>query len=186
MKSKMRTWAELALIVVLGSVAILGLQSWAISQLRVSRALAAADGFTSTMRQTTAADAIVATAPNEALDFPMIFNGATWDRLRTPSVFKVVALGAGTTETTIWTPAAGKRFRLQGFVLTAGAASTLTFKDNTGGTTIFAARGGLDVPIVLGAAQIGNGILSGAINRVLTVTRGTSATLDGVVWGTEE
>jgi hypothetical protein len=114
----------------------------------------------------------------------LLYNGASWDMQRTPSVFKVVALAAGTAETTIWTPAAGKKFRLMGFILTCGAASTLTFKDGTGLATIFAARGGLDVPIPV--PNLGNGILSGAANRVLTVTRGTSATLDGVVWGTEE
>lgn len=112
------------------------------------------------------------------------YNGASWDRLRTPNVFKVVALAAGTAETTIWTPTASKKFRLMGFLLTPGAATTLTFKDNTAGTTIFAARGTTDQPIA--TPPMGNGILSAAANNVLTVTRGTSATLDGVVWGTEE
>lgn len=100
-----------------------------------------------------------------------------------PVVFKVVALGAGTTETTIWTPATGKKFRLMGYVLTVGAGSTMTFKDNTGGATIFASRSATDQAVTV---DLGNGILSGAVNNVLTVTRGTSATLDGVVWGTED
>jgi hypothetical protein len=112
-----------------------------------------------------------------------VFNGASWDRARTPNVFKVVALGAGTSEATIWTPTSSKKFRLTGFVLTVGAASTMTFKDNTAGTTIFAARGAQDQPV---RVDLGNGILSAAANNVLTVTRGTSATLDGVVWGNEE
>jgi hypothetical protein len=68
-------------------------------------------------------------------------------------------------------------------VLTSGAASTLTFKDNTGGSTVFASRGGTDQAVTV---DLGNGILSAANNNVLTVTRGTSSTLDGVVWGTEE
>lgn len=116
---------------------------------------------------------------------PYKYIGANnWDRERTPNVFKVVALAAATAETTIWTPTSGKKFRLMGFILTCGAASTLTFKDNTTGTTIFAARGATDTPI--SPAAMGNGILSAAANNVLTVTRGTSCTLDGVVWGTEE
>jgi hypothetical protein len=110
--------------------------------------------------------------------------GATLERERGPNVFKVVALTAGTAETTIWTPAGGKKFRLMGFLLTCGAGSTLTFKDNTAGTTIFAARGATDTPI--SPNGMGNGILSGAADRLLTVTRGTSCTLDGVVWGVEE
>jgi len=112
-----------------------------------------------------------------------VYNGATWDRQRTPLVFKPIDLAAATAEATIWTPTTGKKFRLMGFILTVGAASTLTFKDNTGGTTIFIARGGTDTPL---AINLGNGILSGAINRLLTVTRGTSATLTGTVYGTEE
>jgi len=113
-----------------------------------------------------------------------LFNGTSLDKQRTPAIFKVVALTAATAETTIWTPGAGKKFRLMGFILTCGAASTLTFKDNTAGTTIFAARGGTDVPVSV--PNLGNGILSAAANNVFTVTRGTSCTLDGVVWGTEE
>lgn len=107
-----------------------------------------------------------------------------WERARVANVFKTVSLGAATAETTIWTPTSGKKFNLMGMVLTCGAASTLTFKDNTSGTTIFVARGTTDQPIVV--PQMSNGILSAAANNVLTVTRGTSCTLDGVVFGTEE
>jgi hypothetical protein len=107
----------------------------------------------------------------------------SWQGQRTPSVFTTVSLGAGTAEATIWAPTTGKKFRLMGFILTAGAASTLTFKDNTGGTTIFVCRGTTDQPIVV---ALGNGKISAAANNVLTVTRGTSATLDGTLFGTEE
>lgn len=113
-----------------------------------------------------------------------VFNGATWDRLRTANVFTTVALNAGTSETTIWTPASGKKFRLLGFLLTCGAASTLTFKDNTAGTTIFVTRGTTDAPINTG--PMGNGILSASADNVLTVTRGTSCTLSGTLFGCEE
>lgn len=112
------------------------------------------------------------------------YNGASFDKTRTPNVFKIVQLAAGTAETTIWTPAAGKKFRLLGFLLTCGLAATLTFKDNTAGTTIFVARGAADAPIT--PSDMGNGFLSGAANRLLTVTRSVSSTLDGVVWGCEE
>lgn len=116
---------------------------------------------------------------------PFGHNGTTADILRVATTFKVVSLTAATTETTIWTPTTGKKFRLMGFILTVGAASTLTFKDNTAGTTIAVARGTTDVPIITPGTW-GNGLLSAAANNVLTVTRGTSATLDGVVFGTEE
>ena len=112
------------------------------------------------------------------------FNGSTWDRVRVANVFKPVTLASGTAETTIWTPASGKKFRLMGFLLTCGAASTLTFRDNTAGTIIATARGGTDIPIP--TPPMGNGLLSASANNVLTVTRGTACTLDGFVFGTEE
>jgi hypothetical protein len=132
------------------------------------------------------ADAIATSATANKIQVrthPFIFNGTTWDRLRTPNTFKPLDVSAATAEATIWTPAAGKKFRLMGFILATGVASTLTFKDNTGGTTIFVARAAADTPLVV---NLGNGILSGAADRVLTVTRGTSATLVGTVFGTEE
>lgn len=112
------------------------------------------------------------------------YNGVTHDMERTPVVFKTVALGSATAEATIWTPAAGKKFRLMGFMLMVSVLSTLTFKDNTAGTTILLARGNANDPLSLPA--IGNGILSAVANNVLTVTRSVAATLDGTVWGTEE
>ena len=115
-------------------------------------------------------------------NFPLVFNGATWDRLRTPSKFTTVNLAAGTAETTVWTPAAGKKFRLMGLVLTAGAACDIELRDNTGGPVIFYVALSA-APLVL---DLGNGILSGAANRPLTVTRSVSTTLKGTLFGTED
>jgi hypothetical protein len=133
----------------------------------------------------TLADDLSNSAALSCYSFQSGYNGINWDRVRVANVFKPVSLGAGTAETTIWTPAAGKKFRLMGFVLTTDVASTLTFKDNTGGTTIFTSRGGVNTPVVLTPAN-SNGILSAAANNVLTVTRGTSAALDGTLYGCEE
>lgn len=110
---------------------------------------------------------------------------AQWERLRTPNVFKTVSLSSGTAETTIWTPGSGRKFRLMGFWFKVGStAAVLTFKDGSGGATIFvgAATGNDNT----GAVNLGNGILSGAANNVLTVTRSGSTALDGTVWGCEE
>lgn len=110
---------------------------------------------------------------------------AQWDRLRTPNVFKTVSLSSGTAETTIWTPASGRKFRLMGFWFKVGStAAVLTFKDGSGGATIFV--GGATGNDNTGAVNLGNGILSAAANNVLTVTRSGSTTLDGTVWGVEE
>src|SRR5262245_12815875 len=91
-------------------------------------------GYSTRIYRQVPADALTGTTGAEALGYLYGFNGTTWDRMRVANVFKSVALAAGTTETTIWTPQSGKKFRLMGFCLTAGAATTLTFKDNTAGS----------------------------------------------------
>ncbi|MCC6629654.1 MAG: hypothetical protein IT340_19930 [Chloroflexi bacterium] len=114
----------------------------------------------------------------------MVWDGVQWVRMRAAVVFKTIDLGSGTTETTIWTPASGKKFRWLGGVLVTGGGTALTFKDGSGGSDIFKTRlaAAGDQTLALGPL----GILSGAANNVLTVTRGTNTTLIGTVWGTEE
>lgn len=114
------------------------------------------------------------------------FNGSTWDRERTPNVFKTLSAVVITSETTIWTPAGGKKFRLMGFCLAQGVATgAVTLKDNTAGSTIL-----IIPPNTIGVYMIsppmGNGILSAAANNVLTATGASTETLTGFVFGTEE
>lgn len=117
--------------------------------------------------------------------FLMLWNGAAWQRARVPIIFKTVALTAATAETTVWTPGSNKKFRVMGMFLNAGAATTLTFKDNTAGTTIIEGYASATAAENLNFGGMG-GILSAAANNVLTVTRGSSAALYGMIWGTEE
>lgn len=115
------------------------------------------------------------------------FNGATWDRPRTPAIFKPIAptavvAGVGLT---VWTPAAGKKFRLMGWVLSVTVASEVIFGDNAVGTII--ARTGIQPANDAKAAPaIGNGILSAAANNVLKIDVTAGATVQGTVYGTEE
>lgn len=106
------------------------------------------------------------------------------EKLRTPIVFKSFDLVTATAETTLWTPAAGKKFRLMGLILTTSAVTTLKFRDGTGGTIVFQIGSGANVP--LNPCDMGNGILSALANNLLTVTRSITAVLVGTVWGTEE
>ena len=112
------------------------------------------------------------------------FNGATLAMARTPDVFKPVALASGQAETTIWTPTSGKKFRLQHLVLTASAQTVLTFKDNTAGSTMLVLELAANTPLSIDLGALG--ILSGAADRLLTVTRATAATLNGFVAGNED
>lgn len=115
-----------------------------------------------------------------------LFNGQTLSVARSPSVFINLNAVAITGETTIWTPASGKRFRIMGYVLESGTVGgNVLLKDNTGGSTIlivpFGAANG-----VIPSPPMGNGILSVAANNVLTATGSATQTLSGYLFGTEE
>lgn len=105
--------------------------------------------------------------------------------LATPTIWKPQAALAINSETAIWTPASGKKFRILGFLLVGSAAGYITIKDNTAGTTIMV------VPTAAGGAGTfvelpGNGYLSAAANNVLTATGSVNMTLSGFICGTEE
>lgn len=100
-------------------------------------------------------------------------------------VFKTFTISNSSTETTVWTPTSGKKFRLMGYCLFSDTATALTFKDNTSGTTIWLCGVGQN-QYINSPPSMGKGILSGAADRVLTLTCGTAATVKGVVFGTEE
>lgn len=126
-------------------------------------------------------DAIVPYMLN--LPYGMI-TGGTAARLRTPFVFKPLDAVSIAAETTIWDPAAGKKFRLMGYHLSSSVAGNVIIKDNTAGTTIAvipSGAGGAGVCV-----NLGNGILSAVVDNVLTATGPAVSTLSGVVWGTEE
>jgi hypothetical protein len=117
--------------------------------------------------------------------YQLVYRGDTnWDRQRTPVVFKPLNGVAVATETAIWTPAAGKRFRLMGFVLAGSVAGNYVLRDNTAGTIILVVPSAAGAPVAL--PPLGNGILSAAANNVLTCTGPASSTLSGFVYGTEE
>lgn len=137
-------------------------------------------------------------------------NGTTnnWYWQRTPIVFKTVSVSAVTTgNSAVWTPTAGKKFRLmkfqitaQGLAATATAAITVSFQDSASGITI--GTYDVDVPaianVVSGVNQIsggwidiGNGLLSAVANNVLNFNisaagAGTVGTYRVNVCGTEE
>lgn len=115
------------------------------------------------------------------------YNGATWDRLRTPLVFKLISalvIVAGVPQA-IWTPGAGKKFRLMGYALAGSVDSVLLLKDAAteiapGRVTIKAANGTQINP------PIGNGVLSAVANNALNLDATVGSTVSGYVFGTEE
>lgn len=113
------------------------------------------------------------------------FNGSTWDRFRVANIFKyATAVLAALGTLAVWTPAAGKKFRLFGLILGASADVNLTLKDAAGGTTFMV------VPIKAGTVETiilpTNGRLSAAINNVLELVCSGNATVYVSAIGTEE
>ncbi len=100
---------------------------------------------------------------------------------------KAVAITAGT-PAPVWTPAAGKRFRLLGFCVNPTVAASILFEDATGGTNEFlrfpltAAVSTAQVPVNLGQY----GYLSTTANNALFLDVTATATVSGYVYGTEE
>ncbi len=150
-------------------------------------------GFVTTINGAAGAVAVLSTADGltsvqPALfsnSFPMLYNGATSDRQRTPATFKTFtissALGA---ETAIWTPASGKKFRVMGWSIYSDTATAITLRDNTAGSVIYRTGASANAPIH--SPPFGNGILSTSANNVLTIQATTAATFSGTVFGTEE
>ncbi len=122
--------------------------------------------------------------PLEVQGHALVYNGLTRDRLRVPAIWKpqsTVAIGA---IATVWTPAAGKKFRLMGMIISVSAAVSVLFEDNGAGTTI------VQLPVLAANTPyqftFGNGILSAAANNVLKATSSGAANLIGTIYGTEE
>lgn len=137
--------------------------------------------------------------------YGLLWNGASWDRARTPVIFKSadITVASALAPVALWTPTAGKRFRLMGYRFalsgnaTAAAAATYSAQMFDAATALpFSLLSDVPAAIVgavvgeeTGAVQLGNGYLSAAINNVLNVTP-TVALTNGVcrvwAWGTEE
>ena len=109
----------------------------------------------------------------------------------TPFVFKPIKAVSITAATpvAVWTPTAGKRFRLLGFcVLPTVANVGILFEDATGGTNEFlrfpptAAVATSQVQVNLGLY----GYLSTTVNNALFLDVTITSTVSGYVYGTEE
>ena len=130
--------------------------------------------------------ALAAPALKKALTAPTRKGGA----LAAP-ITKALAAVAVNAEATIWTPAAGRRFRWVSAVIAGSVAGNYTFKDNTAGTVIAIVPMLANTPIFFEFAPKDTqgdegGIASAAINNVLTCTGPAASTLSGTLYGDEE
>jgi hypothetical protein len=124
------------------------------------------------------------------------WDGAAWDRARIATIFKtVIATAAG--NTAVWTPAAGKQFRLMGYSIsiagTLAATGVLTVELVDQATVIKNHVATVAQTTPTGDTQIGidlgQGQLSAAANNILQVNLSVAMATGGVAvnaWGTEE
>lgn len=125
-----------------------------------------------------------------ALGLQTAYNGAAWDRLRTPTTFKT-ATATASGDTAVWTPAAGKKFRVMGYSIEvtgeatlAGAADlVITLRDATTDMNLThscyvpaAAPTNPGGTVFSKTVQLGNGRLSSAANAVLNVNLSAALT----------
>jgi hypothetical protein len=133
----------------------------------------------------------------------LLFNGSTWDRQRTPFVFKQASTAA-TGSTALWTPAAGKKFRLMRYkIQLTGLAKAAAAADLTIDLLDAAASIGQKCIVTVqttaltldgdayesGWIDLGNGILSALANNVLNINLSfalTGGLVNVNVCGTEE
>jgi hypothetical protein len=120
--------------------------------------------------------------------------GANTEAARTPIIWKTaMANAAGTTA--LWTPGAGKRFRLMGFSFaipsdaTSIAGSVVSLLDAAATICYVAAIGATTGAFAGQVIFNANGYPSGAINQVLNINLSAAFTVDSIfmtAWGTEE
>jgi len=116
----------------------------------------------------------------------LVFNGATWDRLRVPSTWKDLSAVTISTIATVWTPAtSSKTIRFMGGVISVSAAGNVLFEDNAALAFLFRTpKLAADTPYNF--TLPGNGRLLAAANNVLKATLSTTGTITGTLFGCEE
>jgi hypothetical protein len=119
------------------------------------------------------------------INFGYVGSG-TWDRLRVGAIvaaIKAVAVTAGT-PVTVYTPTAGKKFRVVGFLLGLSVAGAVILLDNAAGAEVYrapsVAGGGASSP------PLGNGKLSAVANNLLKMDVSATGTVNGFVVLVEE
>jgi len=124
---------------------------------------------------------------------------AQMEVVRTPSIWKSVETAVAAATTDLWTPAAGKKFRVlggtvcMGGTIAAAAKRSLTLIEETAGTVI--GSFGIDIPILGGNIAVPfdlrpNGFLASTADKKLQVVTAGATYVTGSdwvsVWGTEE
>ena len=96
-----------------------------------------------------------------------------------------VAVTAGT-PVTVWTPAAGARYRLLGYAVSLSVAGSVILKNKPAGAAVEVFR----TPTLAAGTgmtdELGKGILPGAAGDLLQIDVTANGSVSGYVWGSEE
>ena len=120
--------------------------------------------------------------PN-VVSFTQMYNGSTWDKALRAVIYKPIAASAAGANA-VWTPAAGKKFRLMGFHLSFSGTVNAKWQDGT--TDITGLYYGVANTVVNGGLPEANGYLSAAADNVLNLNLSAAVAVGGLVWGVEE
>jgi hypothetical protein len=114
---------------------------------------------------------------------PFLFNGATWDRQRTPAIFTPLSALNTNAEITAWAATASKKHRLMGFDLAGDIAGEYIIREDTAGTVLYRTYLAANVPKTV---DLRNGILASTVNKPTTITGPASSHVTGTLWGIDE
>jgi hypothetical protein len=128
---------------------------------------------------------------------PVLYNTLSLkeESQRTPTFFKFLGVTSASGSTALWTPTAGKRFRLMGGTIIVPSTSTSaanvvsSLLDSATGFMNVAAIGTTTGGIAYNLSLPANGYLSSAVGNVLNLNNSAAYTAGGItisVWGTEE
>lgn len=104
------------------------------------------------------------------------------------NVFKTIAAVAITagTPVAVWTPAAGKKFRVLGFMLSLSVAGSVILKDGGNANAEILRTPLMAAGVGLASPDLGRGVLGSAANGSLNLDASASGSVSGFVFGTEE
>jgi len=113
-------------------------------------------------------------------------NNSNTVQARTPVIYKSIKAVSVTSGTpvSVWTPAAGKKFRVMGWMLSLSVAGSILFEDTTG-TEVFRTSL-MSAGVGLASPEMKNGYISTAANNQLFLDVTSTGTVSGYIFGTEE
>lgn len=115
---------------------------------------------------------------------------SAWDRLRLANIYKTLSRAsiAAAGNSTIWTPAAGKKPRLMGGIITVSAAFIGSIRFGTAGSGVVKIPLETSSALTIMIGPMDNGLIATNANDVIEVNNASAGAVSvaAVLWGLEE